>query len=142
MDILQVFIKLLGRILVNYGQESSSTTSSIRDLLASVLTTYQRGKFPKEIRTRVLILLCDIVLDHKLYRAYGPNIFSSWLPTLPKLLCQPFVSPHVLKTFSHLARQKNPIFLKHLEANQRDIIGKINCILNFPMSSSKVQTNL
>lgn len=124
MDILQIFVKILKTILVDNALESGSTTSSIKDLLTSVLTIYQRGKFPKEIRTKVLILLCDIVLDHKLYRAYGPSIFSSWLPTLPKLLCQPFVSPHILKTFSHLARQKNQIFLKHLAANQEDIIGE------------------
>lgn len=124
LDILNTFGKLLRTILVDNAEEWLDTIPTIRDLLANVLKIYQCGKFPKEIRTRILIMLCDIVLNHKLYNAYGQNIFSNWLQTLPNLLCLPFVSPHVLKTFSHLARQKNSIFMKHLEANQDSIIGK------------------
>lgn len=124
LNILQIFIKLLRTILVDNATEWLATMPAIKDLLVTGLGIYQRRKFPNEIRTRILIMLCDIVLDHKLYNAYGQNIFSNWLPTLPKLLCQPFVSSHVLKTFSHLARQQNPIFMKHLEANQQAIIGK------------------
>lgn len=122
-DILQIIVKVLRTILVDSADEWLDTTPSIKELLARVLETYQRGKLPKEIRTRILIMLCDIVLDHKLYAAYGSNIFSNWLPTLPKLLCQPYVSPHILKMFSHLARQQNPIFMKHLDENQEAIIG-------------------
>lgn len=123
-DILHIVVKVLRTILVDNAQEWLETTPAIKDLLATVLSIYQRGKFPKDIRTRVLIMLCDIVLDHKLYHAYGSNAFSNWLPTLPTLLCQPYVSPHILKTFAHLVRQKNPIFVKHLEANRDAIIGK------------------
>lgn len=129
-DILHIVLKVLRTILVDNAQEWFESTPAIKDLLATVLGIYQRGKFPKEIRTRVLIMLCDIVLDHKLYHLYGQNVFSNWLSTLPTLLCQPYVSPHVLKTFSHLSRQKNPIFTKHLEANRDAIIGRcfMKCI--------------
>lgn len=129
-DTLQNVVKLLRTILVENGHGLLETTPAIRELLAIVLEIYQRGKFPKEIRTRVLIMLCDIVLDHKLCVAYGQNIFSTWLPTLPKLLCQPYVSPHILKTFSHLARQRNPQFLAHLADHQQAILGK-NFLNNF-----------
>lgn len=111
-------------ILVESAHEWLDSTPSIKELLATVLDTYQRSKFPKDIRTRILIMLCDIVLDHKLYAAYGSNIFSKWLPTLPKLLCQPYISMHILKTFSHLARQQNPLFMKHLDEYQEQIMGK------------------
>lgn len=127
-DILCIFVKLLRTIIVNKAQEWLDSMPEIKDLLATVLEINQRGKFPKEIRTRVLIMLCDVVLDHKLYNAYGQNIFNNWLATLPKLLCQPFVSPHVLKTFSHLARQMNPIFIKHLKENQDEINGKCSIV--------------
>lgn len=128
-DILQIVVKVLRVILLENVHEWLHTTPAVKELLAAVLDTYLRGKFPKEIRTKILIMLSDIVLDHKLYAVYGSNIFNNWLPTLPKLLCLPFVSSHVLKTFSHLARQKNPIFLQHLEANQDAILGTINDLL-------------
>lgn len=124
-DIHQAMCKVLRCILVeNSAYHSIDTVPAIRELLATVLETYQRGLFPKEIRTRILIMLCDIVLDNKLYAVYGEHLFNAWLPTLPKLLCQPYISTHILKTFSHLARQKNPHFMKHLDVNQAAIIGK------------------
>lgn len=122
---MQIVVKVLRTILVENANDWLSTTASIKELLASVLVNYQRGKLPKEIRTRILIMLCDIVLNHKLCSAYGQNIFNNWLPTLPTLLCQPFVSSHILKTFSHLARQRNKLFLTHLEEKQNEILGKI-----------------
>lgn len=39
------------------------------------------------------------------------------------MLCQPHISSHVLSTFSHLAKQRNKIFLENLEAIQDQIIG-------------------
>lgn len=124
-DIHQVICKVLHCILVETtAHDLMDTMPTIRTLLATVLETYQRGLFPKEIRTRIMIMLCDIVLDNKLYTAYGEHQFTNWLSTLPKLLCQPYISMHTLKTFSHLARQKNPHFMKHLDVNQMAIIGK------------------
>lgn len=126
-DIHQAICKVLRCILVENSAIHSATIDNvpaIRELLATVLETYQRGLFPKEIRTRIMIMLCDIVLDNKLYAVYGEHLFNAWLPTLPKLLCQPHISTHILKTFSHLARQKNPHFMKHLDVNQAAIIGK------------------
>lgn len=124
-DIHQAICKVLRCILVeNSAYHTADIVPAIRELLATVLETYQRGLFPKEIRTRILIMLCDIVLDNKLYAVYGEHLFNAWLPTLPKLLCQPYISTHILKTFSHLARQKNPHFMRHLDVNQAAIIGK------------------
>lgn len=44
--------------------------------------------------------------------------------TLPRMLCQPFVSQHVLSTFSCLAKQQNQLFLGNLEKHIPSIIGK------------------
>lgn len=52
------------------------------------------------------------------------DLFTAWLVTLPRMLCQPFVSQHVLTTFACLARQQNRMFLQHLEEAVPDIIGK------------------
>lgn len=43
--------------------------------------------------------------------------------TLPRMLCQPFVSQHVLNTFSCLAKQQNQLFLANLELQIPSIIG-------------------
>lgn len=123
-DTLQIVVKVLRTILVENASDWLNIVPTIKELLVTVLATYQRGSFPKEMRTRIMIMLCDIVLDHKLYAAYGEDVFSSWLPTLPNLLCQPHISSHILKTFSHLGRQKNAHFMKHLELNQAAILGK------------------
>lgn len=49
---------------------------------------------------------------------------------LPRMLCQPFVSQHVLTTFSCLAKQQNELFLNHLDEHIPSIIGN-------PLESNK-----
>lgn len=52
------------------------------------------------------------------------DLFTDWLVILPQMLCQPFVSQHVLITFACLAKQQNQLFLTHLEQQIPSIIGK------------------
>lgn len=59
-----------------------------------------------------------------LFLCYRNELFTSWLITLPQLLCQPFVSHHVLTTFSCLAKQQNQVFLDNLADHSSSIIGK------------------
>lgn len=70
-DVLQAVIKALRTILFENAEEWISKQPSIRELLTTVIEIYQRGKFQKEIRTRILILLCDIVLNQALYKEFG-----------------------------------------------------------------------
>lgn len=70
-ECLQIVVKVLRTILVDNAILCLNSTPKTKDLLNCVLTTYQNGKLPKEIRTKMLIMLCDIVLDHRLYSAYG-----------------------------------------------------------------------
>lgn len=70
-ECLQMVVKLLRTVLVDNAISCLNSTPTTMDLLNCVLATYQKGKFPKEIRTKVLIMLCDIVLDQKLHSAYG-----------------------------------------------------------------------
>lgn len=70
IECLQTVVKLLRTVLVDNAILCLNSTPTIKDLLNCTLTTYQKGKFPKEIRTKVLIMLCDIVLDHRLHSAY------------------------------------------------------------------------
>lgn len=52
------------------------------------------------------------------------NSFAAWLPTLPTMLCQPYISHHVLATFSVLAKQNNDLFLKNLEHLVPNVLGE------------------
>lgn len=55
---------------------------------------------------------------------FRDDSFSAWLPTLPSMLCQPYISHHVLATFSVLAKQNNKTFLKHLEHLVPNVLGE------------------
>lgn len=59
-----------------------------------------------------------------LYHTYSHDLFTGWLISLPLLLCQPYVSHHVLTTFSCLAKQQNKMFLTNLEEHVPSIIGR------------------
>lgn len=71
LECLQMVVKLLRTVLVDNAISCLNSTRTTKDLLNCVLATYQKGKFPKEIRTKVLIVLCGIVRDHRLHSAYG-----------------------------------------------------------------------
>ncbi|KAG4067129.1 hypothetical protein HA402_000120 [Bradysia odoriphaga] len=115
MEVSTLLVKLLREILVENGENWTRALPGVRSFLRSVIQMYQNNRFSRDIRTRILILLCDIVLNWKLCKVYGDNSFSAWLPTLPTMLCQPYISHHVLATFSVLAKQNNDLFLKNLE---------------------------
>ncbi|KAJ6637077.1 Testis-expressed protein 10 like [Pseudolycoriella hygida] len=115
MEVSSLLVKLLREILIENGENWAKVLPNLRSFLRSVIQTYQHNRFSRDIRTRILILLCDIVLNWKLCKVYGDNSFASWLPTLPTMLCQPYISHHVLVTFSVLAKQNNDLFLKNLE---------------------------
>lgn len=113
---------------------------------------YQKKNFSKEFRTKILILLCDIVLNDKIANVYGfvyswilnffvlfkyeicfrKETFKEWVEELPLLLCSSQISHHVLKTFSCLGKQQNKHFLKSFSENSSKFIGlcenKINRI--------------
>lgn len=64
-------VKVLRAIFIVNGENWIKSNIDVKDLLKLVMGVYQRGKFSKDIRTKVLILLCDIVLNFKLYELYG-----------------------------------------------------------------------
>lgn len=66
-------IVVLREILYRNGSSwIRSPNCRLNDLLAKTLDYYQTSKFSKDIRNRIQILLCDIVLDDKqLAKAYG-----------------------------------------------------------------------
>lgn len=66
-----VLVKLLRVILIANGERWMKSNVSVKELLQQVIALYQRGKFSKEIKTKILILLCDIVLNYRLSTAYG-----------------------------------------------------------------------
>lgn len=64
-------VKLLRVILIENGERWIGSNVGVKDLLQQVMVLYQKGKFSKEIRTKILILLCDIVLNYRLSSTYG-----------------------------------------------------------------------
>lgn len=64
-------VNILRVILLNNGEVWLRANVNIKQLLTTTITTYQKNKFSKEIRTKILVLLCDIVMDSNLCRLYG-----------------------------------------------------------------------
>lgn len=64
-------VKLLRLVLIQNGENWIKSNIDVKDLLKSVLALYQNGKFSKDIRSKVLILLCDIGLNATLCSVYG-----------------------------------------------------------------------
>lgn len=66
-----MLVKLLRIILITNGENWINSNLNVKDLLKSVLALYQSGKFSKDIRSKILILLCDIGLNARLCAVYG-----------------------------------------------------------------------
>lgn len=70
-DVLVRAVKLLREILVENAREWISATPTTISLLNEILAMNQHGKITKEIRPKILILLCDIVSNPALSKTYG-----------------------------------------------------------------------
>lgn len=150
VDVGVALVKVLRSVLLQNGSNWVRAQVSAKELLATTISVYEKHKFAKDIRTKILMLLCDIVLDVHLCSLFGylkifyfplnvyilfffsnlyrNDLFTTWLVSLPLMLCQPFVSQHVLSTFSCLVKQQNKMFLSTLEKHVPDIIGKLFCM--------------
>lgn len=71
VDVSLALIQVLRAILLQNGAEWTRSKVSTRKLLVVTLDSYRREKFAKDVRTKALVLLCDIVLNVKLCQLYG-----------------------------------------------------------------------
>jgi len=146
IEVSSLLVKLLREILIENGENWTKPLPIVRSFLRSVIQTYQQNRFSRDIRTRILILLCDVVLNWKLCKVYGDNSFATWLPTLPTMLCQPYISHHVLATFLVLAKQNNDVFLKNLENLVPNVLENLSQIqvtgTDDPFEGKKMIVNL
>ncbi|XP_055624929.1 testis-expressed protein 10 homolog isoform X2 [Toxorhynchites rutilus septentrionalis] len=109
--------------------DCASVNQTTRGLLKTLLEVYIQAKLPQETRNQILILFCDIiVLNDRLWRQYGQEIFTLWLRMLPNLLKKPTIDISVLKALLCLAKQNNAIFLKSLEENVEEIVDNLTSI--------------
>uniref|UniRef100_A0A4Y0BE13 Ipi1_N domain-containing protein n=1 Tax=Anopheles funestus TaxID=62324 RepID=A0A4Y0BE13_ANOFN len=100
-----------------------------RALLKTLLEVYITAKLPQDIRNRILVLFCDlIVLNDSLWRRYGQELFTLWLKMLPNLLCKPTIDLVVLKALLCLGQRGNAPFLEVLEANAKQIVANLSTI--------------
>lgn len=77
-EVTLALVKVLRAILIDNGERWIKLNVSVRELLQQVMALYQKGRFAKDIRTKVLILLCDIVLNYRLSIVYGYAIRLSF----------------------------------------------------------------
>uniref|UniRef100_A0A182S5U2 Pre-rRNA-processing protein Ipi1 N-terminal domain-containing protein n=1 Tax=Anopheles maculatus TaxID=74869 RepID=A0A182S5U2_9DIPT len=90
-----------------------SVNQETRALLQTLLEVYITAKLPQDIRNRILVLFCDIiVLNDSLWRRYGHELFTLWLKMLPNLLCKPTIDQAVLKALLCLGQRGNVPFLE------------------------------
>nr|XP_040236824.2 testis-expressed protein 10 [Anopheles coluzzii] len=100
-----------------------------RTLLQTLLEVYITAKLPQEIRNRILVLFCDIIVgSDSLWRRYGQELFTLWLKMLPNLLCKPSIDMEVLKALLCLGQRGNVPFLEVLEANAKQIVANMETI--------------
>ncbi|XP_058121609.1 testis-expressed protein 10 [Anopheles ziemanni] len=106
-----------------------SVNQETRTLLKTLLEAYITVKLPQEIRNRILILFCDIIVrNDTLWRKYGQDLFTLWLKMLPNLLCKPSIDREVLNALLCLAQRNNSLFLDVLETNAGEIVANLNTI--------------
>ncbi|XP_050067723.1 testis-expressed protein 10 homolog [Anopheles maculipalpis] len=106
-----------------------SVNQETRALLQTLLEVYITAKLPQDIRNRILVLFCDIiVLNDSLWRRYGQDLFTLWLKMLPNLLCKPTIDQAVLKALLCLAQRGNVPFLEVLETNAKQIVANLGTI--------------
>lgn len=99
----------------------------VKDLLKSLIAFYlsEENAFRKENKTKISILLCNILLDNELVKKFGPDIFQQWIKVLPDQLLGESVSQRVLDVFTHLCRQMNRHFLASLEQKLGDVVQNL-----------------
>lgn len=71
MEVSTLLVKLLREILIENGENWARVLPEVKNFLRSVIQAYKNNRFSRDIRTRILILLCDIVLNWKLCKVYG-----------------------------------------------------------------------
>ncbi|XP_058065748.1 testis-expressed protein 10 homolog [Anopheles bellator] len=100
-----------------------------RALLKTLMEVYIRSRLPQDIRNRILVLFCDIIVrSDTLCRQYGEDLFTLWLKMLPNLLCKPTIDMTVLRALLCLAQRNKEAFLDVLEANAKEIISNADAI--------------
>lgn len=71
VEISAALIKVLRIVLLQNGAEWTRSKVSTKKLLSTTIECYQKQRFAKDVRTKALVLLCDIVLDVHLCARYG-----------------------------------------------------------------------
>ncbi|XP_052888796.1 testis-expressed protein 10 homolog [Anopheles moucheti] len=106
-----------------------SVNQETRALLQTLLEVYITAKLPQDIRNRILVLFCDIIVQNdSLWRRYGQELFTLWLKMLPNLLCKPTIDLTVLKALLCLGQRGNVPFLEVLETNVKQIVANLDTI--------------
>lgn len=65
------FVKVFSLVLLENGQDWSRIRTDTTGVLKNVLVLYESKHISKNCRDKIMVLLCDIVLNDKLLKIYG-----------------------------------------------------------------------
>uniref|UniRef100_A0A336MCB0 CSON013034 protein n=1 Tax=Culicoides sonorensis TaxID=179676 RepID=A0A336MCB0_CULSO len=105
----------------------SPKSTGVKDLLKSLIALYMNpdNSIRKEIKTQILMLLCNILLDNAVNKKVDNDIFQQWIQSLPDLLLGESCSYKVLNVIIHLCRQLNKNILLSLEHKMLEIVKNL-----------------
>ncbi|ETN62411.1 hypothetical protein AND_005893 [Anopheles darlingi] len=127
VEATNLLLQVLRFILLD--ADSTTVNEETRALLNTLLEVYITARLPQDIRNRILVLFCDIIVrSDTLWRQYGKELFTLWLKMLPNLLCKPTIDMVVLRALLCLAQRNNAAFLDVLEANAKQIVANAGTI--------------
>ncbi|XP_053675369.1 testis-expressed protein 10 homolog [Anopheles nili] len=126
-EVTNLMLQVLRYMLLD--TDCMSVNQETRVLLQTLLEVYITAKLPQEIRNRILVLFCDIIVrNDSLWRNYGKELFTLWLKMLPNLLCKPIIDLEVLKALLCLGQRGNAPFLEVLEGTAKQIVANLGSI--------------
>lgn len=92
-----------------------------KEILRALINLYLGEKTKTETKSKILMLLCKIVMSPERSARLGNEMFANWIRTLPNLLLKESVTFEVLQVLVLLSRQSNKAFLVSLTEQ----VGKI-----------------
>ncbi|KAL9881601.1 testis-expressed protein 10-like isoform 1-T1 [Glossina fuscipes fuscipes] len=129
-DYLSILLKALRSLLFMNGLQMLQThREGTLLLLKSSVKSFLSHKFGDSISSStLLLLLCEIIQDSCLYKAYNCQELKEFLEFLPHLLLKSSISESTLLSMIQLGKQQNEVFLSTLRQLFSDVVRNLERI--------------
>lgn len=116
-ECMRSLVLALRAILLENGLTCISINKDCtKNLLKNCIKAFLNNKFNDlGIASKILLLLCEIIQNSELYKAYESKEFGTFLEYLPNLLLKPTINESCLDAMGRLGRHQNVVFLRALE---------------------------